>query len=91
MPFHLLLCQQEIQPENRVIEVSQGPDNKQYKLLQNKNGSLGVKPWPFESASFKLNIEYRVIPKLQFKDCDEFKAEFLKAEVKEKVWRMEKG
>ena len=60
--FSLLLCQQEVQPENRVIEVSQGPDNKQYKLLQNNNGSLGVKPWPFEPASFKLNIEYRVIP-----------------------------
>ena len=39
----------------------------------------------------KLNIEYRVISQLQFKDCNEFKAEFLNAEVKEKVWRMKKG
>lgn len=86
----LLLCQHEVQPENRVIEVSQGPDNKQYKLVQKTNGALSIKPWPFEPTSFKLNIEYRVIEKLQFKDGDEFKTEFLKAPVKEKSWTLQK-
>ncbi|MDB5140451.1 MAG: hypothetical protein JWR12_2367 [Mucilaginibacter sp.] len=85
----LLLCQHEVQPENRIIEISQGPDKKQYKLMQNKNGSLTVKPWPFENASFTLNVEYRIINQLQFKDCDQFKAAFLKVEVNEKVWVME--
>jgi hypothetical protein len=88
--FSLLLCQREIQPENRNIEVSQGPDKRRYELLQKKNSSLSVKPWPFETRSFSLRVEYRVIPKLQFKDCDEFKEEFLKATVKEKVWKLEK-
>jgi len=88
--FSLLLCQHEVQPENRIIEVSQGPDKKTYKLAQNKNGSLSIKPWPFEGKIFKLHVEYRIIEKLQFKSCDEFKAEFLKAGVKEKVWIMEK-
>ena len=88
--FSLLLCLHEVQPENRVIEVSQGPDDKQYKLLQKDNGSLSIQPWPFEVTNFKLNIEYRIINQLQFKDANEFKAEFLKAEVKEKVWKMEK-
>ncbi|MDF2433434.1 MAG: hypothetical protein JWP44_3065 [Mucilaginibacter sp.] len=87
--FSLLLCQHEVQPENRTIEISQGPDKKQYKLMQNKNGSLTVKPWPFETVSFKLHVEYRIINQLQFKNCDQFKAELLKAEVTEKVWVME--
>ena len=88
--FSLLLCQHEVQPENRTIEVSQGPDNKQYKLSQKENGSLSINPWPFEPKKFRLNLEYRIINQLQFKDCDEFKKEFLKAEVREKVWEMEK-
>ncbi len=88
--FSLLLCQQEVPPENRIIEVSQGPDKKQYKLSQKKNGALSIKPWPFEYKSFKLRVEYRVISKLRFKDCDDFKDEFLKAPVNEKVWKLEK-
>ena len=88
--FSLLLCQHEVQPENRVIEVSQGPDHKQYKLLQKDNGTLSIGPWPFEPKTLRLNMEYRIINQLQFKDCDEFKKEFLNAEVREKVWKMEK-
>ena len=58
--FSLLLAQDAVQPEERVIEVGQGPDNKQYKLMRNKNGSLTVKPWPFNDKSFDLTIETRV-------------------------------
>jgi len=88
--FSLLLCQHEVQPENRVVEVSQGPDKKQYKLLQKTNGALSVTPWPFESRSFKINIEYRVIVKLKFESCDDFKDEFMKSKVHEKLWILEK-
>ena len=88
--FSLLLCQHEVQPENRTIEVSQGPDKKQYKLMKNANGSLNIKPWPFEEHSFNLRLESRLIEQLQFKDCDVFKKVLLKAVVTEKVWVMEK-
>ncbi|MFA6087862.1 DUF3891 family protein [Mucilaginibacter sp.] len=88
--FSLLLAQHEIQPEGRLIEVSQGPDKRQYKLMQSKNGPLTVKPWPFERKSFALNIETRLLPTLQFKSCDQFKKELAEAEVVEKSWRIEK-
>ena len=88
--FSLLLCQHEVQPENRTIEVSQGPDKEQYKLMQNRNGSLSIDPWPFENASFTLSVELRILNQLQFKDCREFKKVFLEAKVNEKVWQLEK-
>lgn len=88
--FSLLLAQQEVQPESRMIEVSQGPDNKQYKLMRNKNGPLTIKPWPFEDKSFELRLEARVLKTLQFKTCEQFKKELAAAEVVEKVWKMEK-
>jgi hypothetical protein len=86
----LLLAQHEIQPEGRLIEVSQGPDKRQYKLMQTKRGSLTVKPWPFERKNFALNIETRLLTTLQFKNCDQFKKELAEAEVREKTWRLEK-
>jgi hypothetical protein len=86
----LLLCQNEIQPEHRLIEVSQGPDKTQYMLIQKLNDALTIKPWPFEDEKFELTIEYRIIPQLTFKDNEAFKTEFLKATVQEKMWRLEK-
>ena len=88
--FSLLLAQHEVQPENRQIEVSQGPDKKPYTLIQNAYGSLTVKPWPFEEQSFSLNLETRILSTLQFKNGDQFKIELEEAEVIEKVWKLER-
>lgn len=88
--FSLLLAQHEVQPEARVIEVSQGPDGKQYKLMRKANDSLTVKPWPFEEDSFQLNLETRVLSTLQFSNVAQFKKELVEAVVVEKIWKMEK-
>jgi hypothetical protein len=88
--FSLLLCQNDVQPEHRIVEVSQGPDKKQYKLMEKDRGILTVSPWSFEENSFELLLETRIIPQLKFKDCDEFKKLFLAAEVIEKSWQLEK-
>ncbi|TSD66027.1 DUF3891 family protein [Inquilinus sp. KBS0705] len=88
--FSLLLARHQVQPEQRILEVSQGPDNKQYKLMQKANGSLTVKPWPFQEKTFSLNLETRVLPTLQFKTCDQFKTELAEAMVSEKTWQLEK-
>lgn len=84
--FSLLLCQHEIQPEHRVIEISRGFDDRQYTLQRSADGTLNVSPWPFEDKSFEVHVETRVIPQLQFKDNEEFKKAFLEAEVVEKKW-----
>ncbi|MBD1393199.1 DUF3891 family protein [Mucilaginibacter glaciei] len=88
--FSLLLAQHDLQPESRVIEVSQGPDAQQYKLMRKPNGSLSINPWPFEETNFSLSLETRVLSTLQFKSGSQFKKEMAAAEVVEKVWQMEK-
>ncbi|HZH94973.1 MAG TPA: DUF3891 family protein, partial [Flavisolibacter sp.] len=86
----LLLCQYEIQPEQRAIEISTGPDDTVHHLLQHNDGSLTIDPWPFEENAFKVYFESRAIPQLQFKDSAEFRAAFLKAPVKETTWQFNK-
>jgi hypothetical protein len=76
--FSLLLAQQEVQPESRIVEISTGPDNRRYQLMQKDNGSLTVKPWPFEEKAFALNLETRLLGTLQFKSGEQFKKELEK-------------
>ncbi len=84
----LLLCQDLVQPENRKLEISTGPDKKRYSLVQTGEEKITITPWPFEVRRFKINFEWRLIKKLQFKSSAEFRDEFLKADVRETTWEV---
>ena len=86
----LLLCQDLVQPENRELEISTGPDKKKYFLIQTGDQTITISPWPFEENRFKINFEWRLIRKLQFASSDEFRQEFLKAKVEETCWEVKK-
>jgi hypothetical protein len=84
----LLLCQGLLQPENRMVEISTGPDKKTYHLLQTSSQTISITPWPFEVKRFMVNFEWRLIKKLQFSSSAEFRKEFLKASVRETIWNV---
>jgi hypothetical protein len=86
----LLICKGELQPEERLTEISSGPDKETYYLKQVDEHTLTVDPWPFESANFWVNYDYREIPQIQFGSSEEFRAAFLAAEIKEKRWLLKK-
>jgi len=86
----LILCRNEVQPEQRTIEISRGPAGKAYQL-QTTGNCLTVTPWPFEEDKFEVRVEKRVLNQLQFKSNEEFKQCFLEAEVKEMVWQLTKS
>lgn len=77
----LLICQQAVQPENRKIEISKGPDGKSYQLSSNDNQQLTVSPWPFEEDTFAVTYESRLLKQLTFRDPEEFKKLFLSTPV----------
>jgi hypothetical protein len=87
--FSLLLCRHEVQPEQRTIEISNGPDAQPYHL-QSTGNKLTIIPWPFEDETFTVSVEKRIISQLQFKNNEEFKKYFLAAEVKEMVWELKR-
>ena len=71
--FSLLICQGQIPPENRHIEISSGPDGIAYNLRE-KQKSVIVQPWPFNTPEFKVRYETRTIKQLKFKNNEEFRA-----------------
>jgi len=86
----LLICKGDMQPEERSMEISTGPDNRIYQLLQLNEKELSVDPWPFEDESFEIRFDSRLIKQIAFKDSAEFRKAFLEAEITEKVWTIKK-
>ncbi len=82
----LLLCMDKIQPEQRRMEISTGPDGTRHQLWQDENDKLRVEPWPFEEDSFTVRVEYRLVNQLSFASTGEFSQAMLKAKVEESVW-----
>ena len=70
--FSLLICQGLVQPEQRSIEISNGPDGTPYKMHAEKD-KLIVEPWPFEVPSFKVSYELRTLAQLSFKTSEELR------------------
>ncbi|WP_316800630.1 DUF3891 family protein [Pedobacter frigidisoli] len=71
--FSLLICQGEIPPENRHIEISSGPDGVAYSLSE-IHKTIVVKPWPFDADEFTVRYETRTIKQLEFKNNEAFRA-----------------
>jgi hypothetical protein len=78
--FSLLICQTMIQPEGRKIQISNGPDQRQYDMHLEAE-KLIVDPWPFEEDVFQVSYESRTLDQLTFKSAREFSTKIKKAKV----------
>jgi hypothetical protein len=86
--FSLILCQKQLPPENRGIEISTGPDGNVYNVFQVGDATLTVKPWPFEEESFSIRYESRTINQLKFESSIEFRQAFTEAAIKDNKWEV---
>jgi len=86
----LLICQQMIQPENRKIEISGGPDNLQYQLWTKNESVLTISPWPFVTDNFSITYESKLVSKLTFNDVKEFREDLKDAPLKIHTFQISK-
>lgn len=87
----LLLCMDKIQPEQRRMDISTGPRGTMHQIWQDEKDRLRVEPWPFEPDSFTVEVEYRELAQLQFKNTDEMDECLRQAAVKTRTWAFFKG
>ncbi|MBW4550527.1 MAG: DUF3891 family protein [Aphanocapsa sp. GSE-SYN-MK-11-07L] len=64
----LILCQQQIPEDERKLEISKGPDGKDYYIQELKDRQLTVLPWCFEQKSFTVNAEVSTLNQIKFND-----------------------
>lgn len=77
----LLICQGMIQPEQRKIEISNGPDGKSYSLYSGVHNELVVADWPFDVPNFKVTYESRLVKQLAFPSVKAFRSAFFDSDV----------
>jgi len=71
--FSLLICQKQIPPEERKMEISKGPNGKSYSFFE-QHGQLIVTPWPFETDQFEITYEIRTVKQLKFSSNETFRS-----------------
>jgi len=82
----LILCMDKVQPEQRRLEISTGPDGTRHQLWRDSKNNLKVEPWPFEEDTFTVSVEYRIVNQLSFDSVRAFSEAMQKALVQEDQW-----
>lgn len=87
----LILCRRQLPEDERRLEVFKGPDNELYHIWQRqKDGSVGIAPWPFAKSSFEVWVEARTVSQLTFKNDEELSACLKATKVEERRWLFKK-
>lgn len=87
----LILCQQELPADERWLEISKGPDDQRYDIMQRSDSLVTVKPWPFEDDKFTVNIEACDVSQLKFKSSAELTQALQEAPKKIQEWTFVKS
>ncbi|QKZ14654.1 DUF3891 family protein [Spirosoma sp. KUDC1026] len=87
----LILCLNQVPPESRRLEISKGPDEVAYFLLQRSDGSILVDPWPFDATSFTVHVEAAELTQVVFIDDAELYRAIQEAPIERKEWQFRKA
>lgn len=88
--FSLLICMDQIQPEGRKMEISESSDGDMNQTYYKSEDMISVDPWVFNSDSFKVFYEYKIIEQLKFASIEEFNLVCSKTKVQRKEFTLEK-
>lgn len=64
----LILCQQKLPADERLLEISKAHDGQRYDIKQLNNGLVTVMPWCFENERFNVNVECSSLSQAAFDD-----------------------
>jgi len=82
----LILCQRELPAGERWLEISKGPDEQRYDLMQRSDRTIVVKPWPFEADELTFNVEASYLNQVQFENDAELTLALQKAPIERLEW-----
>lgn len=83
----LILCMNQLPPDERRLEISLGPDGKHYFISQRQaDQTLSVDPWPFEAKQFTVHVEVYAVKQLHFKNDNELYKAINDTPVEQRTW-----
>jgi hypothetical protein len=82
----LILCMDQLPPDERRLEVSVGPDGISYYIQQRNDGTIRIDPWPFDESTVEAHVETFQLAQLVFKNDEELYAVMQQAPIVMKEW-----
>ncbi|MBF2009557.1 MAG: DUF3891 family protein [Chlorogloeopsis fritschii C42_A2020_084] len=82
----LILCQRQLPVGERALEIATLPDGNRYDVIQNGDGNVTVKPWPFLEEQFTVNVEASYLEQLKFDSSAELSQALQAAPIKTLEW-----
>ncbi|WP_338875475.1 DUF3891 family protein [Spirosoma sp. SC4-14] len=86
----LILCLNQVPVQERRLEISTGPDGTVYFILQRRDGSLCIDPWPFDVQELAVHVETFQLSQVVFSNDNELRYALQKAPVVRKEWVFKK-
>ncbi|PRY84748.1 DUF3891 family protein [Mongoliibacter ruber] len=86
----LILCKDEVPDTERKLEINTSIDGKTYYIHRQKNGTLCIEPWCFETDSFELSIEETILEQTKYKNQEELKDVLDTLPRRNMTWKFEK-
>ncbi|GAB3558149.1 DUF3891 family protein [Spirosoma fluminis] len=83
----LILCMDQLPPEERRLEVSVGPDGVSYFIRQRTDETISLDPWPFGDAEFSVHVEAFQLEQLVFADDNALYEAIQQAPVTIREWK----
>jgi len=87
----LILCQHELPADERFLEITKGPDDRRYDIMQRSDRLVVVKPWPFQDDKFTVNIEACDLSQIEFESDAELTQALQQAPIKVLEWTFVKS
>lgn len=86
----LVLCKDEVPQNGNRLEVAATPDQRTAYIFYQNDECLSVDPWPFEQASFTVDVDTFVLKQLSFASDKDLYGALDQAEVQTKAWKFSK-
>lgn len=82
----LILCNRQLPAGERYLEIGKDGKDRRYDVIQKKDQTVDVKPWPFEEESFTVNVEATYLNQVVFENNEVLAQALQVAPIKTLEW-----
>ena len=86
----LVLCKNEVPNNGNRLELAELPDKRTAFIFYQDDQHVSVEPWPFEKASFTIEVDVFTLKQLSFANDEALYEALDRAEVQTKEWTFRK-
>lgn len=82
----LILCNRELPVGERILEIGKDGNDQRYDVIQRKDQTVDVKPWPFEEEKFTVRVEATYLNQVVFENNEAIAQALQVAPIKTLEW-----